>query len=289
MSWITYPRAQVRDSDELPPGAYENIPPSIRDGVRKAMALRFRVFRWNLSERYGDGIRRALIPAYPDPSTLSSREGMGRRADEVGLNYPEPGAVKGYPPVVEGAFTWQIGEQSAWAQRDLEMAFKGDNAQSEALRAAFSDTRMQVVTADQLETDAILWRFVGAHFEMKTPAGEIRAIDLCQYANGSWWGVGQLPNTEAQWRDEWAIPGHWNGDGMYAAVRLSDLSDSARHLIATHGLIGHAGPQVSMTPGYYLRGGGRQLYIPPKAGAVLVSPGQENAFLRRSSWNGGDD
>lgn len=82
---------------------------------------------------------------------------------------------------------------------------------------------------------------------------------------GSWWTRQPLPATEAEWRGSYAVEVKWNGGQCVVAwTTPQDI----------HAWCGPATPQAGElangdpAPGYYLPGGGEQIYIPAAAQPV---------------------
>jgi hypothetical protein len=74
-------------------------------------------------------------------------------------------------------------------------------------------------------------------------------------AGSSW--TRELPATESDWRSAEAVKGEWNGDGGYV-----------EYTVPKGGLpawTGEAAPQPAALPGYILKGGGDQVWIPPNS------------------------
>lgn len=255
--FISYPRTAA-EAMSLVSAAYAHCPEPLRSRLRARIARMYARFL-ALS---GIGCE-FLIANYPDPARFAEY----RRGDEEGRLIPELGAHPGAMPSPPPA---QFIEVEPPARTSIAEAFMGP-----------------VASAATLPTDTMVWRFIGASFEVhdrKTNAAMEKYS--CSRLDGEWWGVGPLPQTEAEWRDKFAIPGHWNGDGAVERINLSELPERTRQLIAQHGLVGPVAPQPSMVPGYYLAGGGEQLWVP--AGTIdipTVRGVPPAAALERSAWN----
>ncbi|WP_211248750.1 hypothetical protein [Acidocella facilis] len=80
-----------------------------------------------------------------------------------------------------------------------------------------------------------------------------RVIGDEESANGSYWAEGiDAPNTEAEWRSDFAVKNDWNGDGGYVISSTKGL----------RGWIGPAAPQMSSDGSSVLLGNGQQIWIP---------------------------
>ncbi len=72
-------------------------------------------------------------------------------------------------------------------------------------------------------------------------------------AGGSYWAeAGEAPDTEAEWRSDFAVKNEWNGDGAYVTSPTAGLK----------GWIGPAAPQMSSDGSSVLLGNGQQIWIP---------------------------
>lgn len=80
------------------------------------------------------------------------------------------------------------------------------------------------------------------------------------YEVGSWWCIGSVPPTEAQWRGELAVEVSWNG-GQYAVTWTTPQDIYAWQGPASNQPGEHVNGDPA--PDYYLPGGGMQIYIDP--------------------------
>lgn len=92
-------------------------------------------------------------------------------------------------------------------------------------------------------------------FETLPPGTKIyRVVGKGNDPAGRFWSLDPPPATESQWRAGAAVRNNWNGDGGYVM-----------HEVGPGGLKvwkGAAAPQPAGVDGYYLPGGGTQLYVP---------------------------
>ena len=235
-SLISYPRTSApAPGSAMPLAAYANVPEPLRSKlIRKGQARHERFSHAHPGLAF-------LAPSYVDPGKF----GNYFRDDNVGRDFPELGATPGALP----ATTSHLAMSAAGPQQHYASQF----ARELAIFVGAIDP------STHLADDTILWRFVGAAYTGGSNAAPAEAF-FCNALGGTFWGVGPVPQSEQAWRRLYAIPGIWNGDGGYIALRLGDLPADIRHIMRS-GLIGTVAPQPSQAPGYYLAGGGTQLVV----------------------------
>ena len=262
----SYPRTGGDASAAPPLAAYANVPEPLRSRLIAQMQAYFEGFaKENPSLSF-------LLPSYLDPNHF---RGFFRE-DNLGRLFPEPGAIAGDVPVYGQTLANDIDLD------DLEAAWSNPQIR-DILKTTLKAFQGQVVKAESMSDNELIWRFVGANYHL-LEGGQTTAAWFCNRIDGEWWGVGPIPLTEMEWRSLYSIPGIWNGDGGYVCHRLGDLPPDVQATFRS-GLVGSVGPQPSMVPEHYFPGGGRQLYVPHKQmerhRAVLNRP----ELVKPSAWN----
>lgn len=144
----------------------------------------------------------------------------------------EPGAIPGDPP--PNGLTSSVQGPPPWGELDASDA------------ASFVSA-----TPVELGAGTVLVRV----FSYPTAADEFPSYEV-----GSWWCLGSVPPTEAEWRGQLAVEVSWNG-GQYAVTWTTPQLIYAWQGPASNqpGEYTNGDP----APGYYLPGGGIQIYIDP--------------------------
>lgn len=170
---------------------------------------------------------------------------------------PEPGAVPGREPV-----EWRPKPvpfvPEGWVDPDAAEPGLPDDCKP---TCAFLEPPVPVV----LPPGVTVYRIIGA-----APDGR-----LANPVAGCWWMLSPPPETEAEWRAKFAVCGHWNGDGGYIAVTLK------KEVRAWQGVVA---PHRSMADGYFLPGGGVQIWVPRGAIDPIRDGMRLEDILRPTPW-----
>ena len=150
---------------------------------------------------------------------------------------PEQGAVKHEEPIAWGPKTLDF-IPKGWVNPDSTI--EPGQSESDKPTCAFATAPVPVL----LPAGSVVYRVIG-----KSPDG-----GLGNSPSGSWWSLEPPPQTEAKWRADYAVCGHWNGDGGYIKVTLKEDVRAWQGPVAPH---------RSQVAGYYLPGGAMQIWVPP--------------------------
>jgi hypothetical protein len=127
--------------------------------------------------------------------------------------------------------------------------------------AAYPIENVRVSKQDEISAKDLA-SFEGPVYSTILPAGYTlyRVIGLKSSAVSSWWTWYSPPPSKAEWRSRLAVPAQWNG-----------ASCLVKYKVGARGIkvwIGQASPQPDGAAGWYLKGGGWQVYVPKPSNQI---------------------
>lgn len=286
MSAINYPRVGI-DQWAIDPslGNLTGLPPATLD--------RWRAFHRRLGRAHRDrlsGWSNRFILAYPSSEDIEKLFGSSSGLGEIA-------AATIFDP---GAELVDAQEAEDLLLRDNDRSFIAGRINEDEAQTFGSDEPILPVL-DDMPDETIFFRFLGAAVRAPRDRDVVTDEDIRLTASdptGSFWGVGEPPRTEAEFRSRYAIKPVWNGDGVYIMTTAGDLKSRFpgqwAKVVAT-GAVGSVGAQpalrdeAGMSPlgrRYILRGGGRQLFVP--RGTIDLNEGSNQPWddlFVSSAWN----